>query len=300
MWVLQKIEVKRLTASLVDEFVTMNRLPQDRELRSRRISFLKDQIQAGAFRTTEWASVHCKDTDEVYRVNGKHTSTLFSQMEELPKIQVVVERYQCETMEEAAQLYATFDSRESARTSHDINFAFSASVPALSGVSSRTIDTCVSGISFALKELAYAGERAVERAERLLSEYSFVLWASQFLSFGGADRKTPLLRAPVAAAMFKTYKKHRDGAQDFWTLVRDESAQVGDATRVLSKFLERSRLKGSYAIKATVVGQREVFVKCLHAWNAWCRKEPTNLKYYADKPTPELLSPTKSSVKKTG
>jgi hypothetical protein len=36
------------------------------------------------------------------------------------------------------------------------------------------------------------------------------------------------------------------------------------------------------------VSDREFYVKCLHAWNAWRRGEETSMPYYPDKPAPAI------------
>ncbi len=43
---------------------------------------------------------------------------------------------------------------------------------------------------------------------------------------------------------------------------------------------------GTHKIKTA--SQREVYVKCIHAWNAWRKEESTDMKYYVDKEIPAI------------
>lgn len=306
MWKTEKIEVRKLTNALVNEFVSMTRLPNDRDLRGKRLAFLKDQLEAGRFRTCEWASVQCKEDGNTYRVNGKHTSTLFSQCESMPNVQVIIERYTCDTLAEAADLYSTFDTRESVRSAHDINMAFTASVKELEGVPPRVIDTCVSGMSFAVHEEAYSKETAVDRAERILTDHGFIRWAAHYISAGGRDNKSHMRRGPVAAAMKRTYDADKENASVFWNLVMDESAPQGNPSRKLARYLLLTCIRVPRGkTQQKTAGFREMYVKCLHAWNAWCKDENTNLNYHADAVTPKVetrvkLKEGKIVVKKVG
>lgn len=300
MWSIEKIEVRKVTKQLVNEFVSMERLPNDRELREKRLLFLKEQLEQGRFRTCEWASVHCKETNKTYRVNGKHTSTMFGQMETVPNAQVIVERYACETMQDAADLYATFDSRESARSTNDINQAFAASVPELRGVRTRAINNCVVGMYFAMTEARCSGENAVARAERLLTEYQFVLWAAPYMAeTGGKDKnRAHLSRGPVCGAMFLTFKAAPGDAQEFWHRVQQETDEAGSPTRVLARYLIMSSLHAARGSAKKRSEPREMYVKCLHAWNAWCNNQATELKYYAEKEVPKVEKGRKPKVQK--
>ena len=46
--------------------------------------------------------------------------------------------------------------------------------------------------------------------------------------------------------------------------------------------------KGGGSNKIKAAPDREFYVKCIHAWNAWRRNETTNLNYYADADVPAI------------
>jgi hypothetical protein len=90
----------------------------------------------------------------------------------------------------------------------------------------------------------------------------------------------------VVAAMFSTYTRDQMAAGTFWTAIRDETGvHPGTPDRKLARYLMTTVLDAGDTRK-TKVDQREMMVKCLHAWNAWRRGETTNLNYFPNKPLP--------------
>lgn len=289
-WNLIDAKTRKLTAALAREFATMTPAPDDRPLSDRRIDVYRRLVNEGSFRPCTWARATCLTTGEVFRVNGKHTSSLFSQMESLPDLVIVVETYECDTVEDVARLYATFDSRMQTRTTSDINRAFAATVPELLEVPQRTINLAVSSLSYFKWRAAYTSIPAAERAELLLDQVEFALWLSELVHFEGRQFRH-IARGPVAAAMFATWLKSRKDATAFWCAVRDETGETPQkADRKLSRFLLTMNVAGGTGGKAPAsrrASHPEFYAKCIHAWNAWRRGETTDLKYYADAKVPD-------------
>lgn len=283
--------VEKLTQALAKRFSEMEAAPHDRALKQRRCDVLDKAVKHGTFRTCEWASAVCKETNTEYRVNGKHTSTMFAEMNgSLPKgKRIIVERYECDTLEDVASLYATFDTRISLRSTGDINRLFAAAHKDLAPLPVKVVNVAVSGMSYATWGEQYYSQQAEDRAALMLSNPKFVVWMSEILH--GESSCRHLYRGPAAAAMFLTFNKAQQHATDFWTLVRDASGKTPkDPDRVLNRFLldvtvasGRGLIDGKKAAP-----NREVFVKCLHAWNAHRTGTKTKLAYYADAPIPAV------------
>jgi hypothetical protein len=285
-------KVCRVTPALIEEFVSMTMAKQDRPVRPRLLAALRAKVLKGEFRSTTWASVKCLEDGRTYRVNGKHTSLLFSQMNgELPKdIEVTLERYECDTRQEVSELYSSFDPRQSARSSADINRIYTAMCDALEGVTVKTVNNSVSGIALAKNDGIYPTNCAEDRASDAMKETEFILWANDVLN-GEAVESLHLHRAPVFSAMFLTFHKDKDAATKFWALVRTGDGEAGCPTRKLERLLLTSRLShrgvsGERTQKQ--MGQREMLAKCLHAWNAWRSGKSTDMKYHADCKLPDV------------
>jgi hypothetical protein len=284
-------KTRKLTRSLAEEFTGMTPAPGDRPINATRSAVLKRAFDTKQFRTAEWAVAYCEATKQKYRVNGKHTSTILSQTNgDFPKnLSVIVEEYHCDTLDDVAALYATFDTRVSARTTGDINHIYAGIVPELSEVTGKEINTVISGISFAIWETAYSSHPVEERAQLIVAHADFGLWFSNLLKGHPNSARNTLTRVAVAAAMFRTWTKSKVAASDFWGAVRDESdTKPSDPTRKLAKFLTSVRLASRSTFKSTSVSSREIFVKSIHAWNAWRDNTATDMKYYPASKTPTV------------
>src|SRR5437588_9812019 len=90
--------VVRATPQLAQRFANMAGCPGDRPLNSDRCNQLRRIIANQEFRTAEWASAVCEGKE--YRVNGKHTSTILTEIDgSFPDVMVIVEKYACDSLE---------------------------------------------------------------------------------------------------------------------------------------------------------------------------------------------------------
>lgn len=287
------------TRKVAQEFSSMDPAPHDRGLKERRLQVYERLMREGKFRPVTWGAAYCKQTGGTYRVNGNHTSTLLATLDPMPNLFITVERYECDTLDDVAHLYATFDSGMQSRTASDINQSFAGCVKELAEVSSRIINLAVAGMAYAI--LGSTGsknrEQPPERAERLLEHPEFVLWLAELLpgsTAQGGPRPGPnkhLKRGAVCAAMFATFQKSMPQATKFWAEVRDETAPTPEEpSRKLAKYLvvNFSAVGASNRKPGWRVADREVYVKCLHAWNAWRKGETTNLNYHPKAALPDV------------
>jgi hypothetical protein len=289
-------KTEKVTQSLAIRFRDMDPVPHDRPLNPKRIEAYRKMLSAGLFRPVQWATVHCNQTQATYRVNGKHTSNLFAEYEELPQpIHATIEHYHCDDIDDVARLYATFDSRAQVRTTNDINRAFAAIDPELSELPTKIINLCVTAIAYCKHGEQYSQIPAAERAECLLDENNklFVAWVHAVLGNSGNKESSRLLwRSSAVAAMHASYQKSRRDANEFWLAVRDGTGSTPKTPdRVLNRFLLGKAVIGSKTARHSsgLVSPREMYVKCLHAWNAWRRDSTTDLKYHAQAKIPAAV-----------
>lgn len=291
-------KTEKVTQSLAIKFRDMDPVPHDRPLNPKRVEAYRKMLAAGLFRPVQWATVYCTDTQTTYRVNGKHTSNLFAEYEDLPQpIHATIENYHCEDLEDVARLYATFDSRTQVRTTNDINRAFAAIDPDLAEIPTKIINLCVTAIAYCKHGDDYTKVPAAERAEALLDDAhkQFVIWVHSLLGGHAGDKSKLLWRSPVVAAMQACYQKSRRDANEFWLAVRDGTgATPKTPDRVLNRFLlSKVVARPSAAVakrsRSEISSPREMFVKCLHAWNAWRRDMTTDLKYHAQSKIPSAV-----------
>lgn len=289
-WVLTgRPTTAKASAKLAKEFVDMAAVHVDRPLSERRLGVYRKVRQEGGFRPVTWAKAWCEETREVYRVNGKHTATLFSDGQLLDNIYITVEEYKCDTLEDVAKLYGTFDSQTQTRNATEINLSFASVVPGMQGFDSKFINLAVGTLNYIPTRVAGVNndKTAAERAEVLFDNVSEVLWLRSILSNQKLSKH--MFRVPVAAAMLGSYRKSQSAATTFWTAVRDETGitpQLPD--RKLAKFLitsvsDQGAHKGSGRYRAQ---PREYYVKSVLAWNAWRKNVTTELKYFTNAKIP--------------
>lgn len=288
---IDKPKTVRVTTAIAKEWMGLPCIPHDRPLSERRLEIYKKLLAEGKFRPVTWAKCLCEEDNVVYRINGKHTSTMLAGMNgDLPEFFATVESYGCEKIEDLPQLYATFDSKTQSRNPSDINRTFAASNPDLVDLPSKTVNVVVSGLGYAKWQDGSYGKQSAERAELILENVEFALWFRETAVMG---RPAMLYRGPVAAAMYLTWSKSKKDATTFWESVQHETGTTPDCPdRVLAKWLLLCSVnagKGAERSPSRKAEPREFFVKSILAWNAFRKNEKTTLRYYPDAALPKVL-----------
>lgn len=214
MWKLTNApKTQKVTVNLARQFAALDGIRQDRILSERRLGVYRRMVEAGGFRPVGWAKAWCEETKQWYRVNGQHTSNLFAGLtnDQLVNIYATVEVYQCDTIEDVAKLYSTFDSQQQSRNASDINRAFASTIPEFAEWfgDSRFLNLLVSGIAYHLEPgmKTAAGLRTqAERAEVLFDYIPVCLWLREIL-YSERSNAQKMLRVPVVAAMIGSWGK---------------------------------------------------------------------------------------------
>jgi hypothetical protein len=289
------VKVLPLTKEAARRFRDMDGVPSDRNLSVPRIEAYRKIASLGMFRPLQWATAVCAETSGTYRVNGKHTSTLFAEDGvEIPDgLIAVVEHFKCDTMEDLAKLYSTYDSRSMVRTTNDINKSFAAVDEDLSEIPVGIVSLCVTAIAYTKHGASYTQRPAAERAEALFEPQNkqFVRWVAEMVV--GKDARH-IKRSPVVSAMYDTWRKSHKASTEFWKAVRDHSGEspVLPDRKIGKYLLTRTVNTGNGGRKnmgGSACAPREMYVKCLHAWNAWRRNTTTDLKYHSEAKVPAVL-----------
>jgi len=284
-----KPEVILITREAANHIATMPMIdPDKKRLSDFRVSLYVKMIESGAMRVVSWATAKCIETGETYRVNGQHSSSAYLQASKIPAGSYAIrEHYVCDTIEDVAHLWHTFDSQVSVRTNREIVNAFASTNARMSGIGTNVLMLCAGAIQCA-KDSGYTMPSKLrrvttaDRAEALLKESDFVQWIDERFSI----RSSPhVMRTGPVASMFMTWQKCQRDANTFWTEVRDESNPDNQsASRRVAKWLTQmyARKKSNPSIV------REQYIRCLLWWNAFRKNTSTDFRYTASSKTPAV------------
>lgn len=279
-------ETLSLTEDLAIDFACMPQFCGERRKQKARVSQLYDHLRAGRFYSPRWATGTLEG--KTYRVNGQHSSAmLVDSGDYFPSgMDVIIDRFTCYSAEGLANLFSIFDPKYSARTRNDIINAAGRIHGDLSDVSTTILSLATSGIVFSKCIETGASQKSFSdqyRAGLVHQNKEFILWRN---SMG----HTKVFRdSGTIAAMYRTYHKDAIAAELFWKLVSDESAPKADCpTRKLARWLLNAKLEADRG-----VGRRwdakAYYTKAIHAWNAWRKGVPTQLKYVPKAAYPNVV-----------
>lgn len=274
----------KITTELAKQHAQLPNIRNDRMLKQERIDAYKLMISSGTMRPVTWATARCIETGETYRVNGQHTAHAYMQVQSIPADSyAMLEEYVCDTLDDVARLYQTFDVKSSARTQSEIYKAFAGTSDRLVDVQAKIIEKCIGGIA-----VVRGGGRVIydrftnttaDKATEMLNHIDFVLWVNDNFKAG---QNSHMVRVGCIAAMFASWQKCQRDCKVFWLEVRDETNTSPEhATRKLSRFL----MKFTANAKAGRDAIRHEYVSCLQAWNSYRKKKPVRICY---QPTAEV------------
>lgn len=275
---------KDLTPELAQWMSSLPSLPGDRNREGpkgrHRIEYLFSQLRDGKFHGPNWATVLVNGV--LYRVNGGHSSLMLCECNgHFPKgLQVCIQEFACDTIIEAADLFNEFDTQVGARTKPEQTNANARIYAELDSISTKAVGDAVKGIGTALT-LAHGVRVSHDDRLRLIhSNQDFIVWCNRFIVRRGMQR------AGTVAAMYLMFKKNKDLAAQFWTMVVDESHPVNThPTRKLAMFLRDCAADGN---KKSKWSTKAFMVKAIHAWNAYRKNTTTSLHFQADSGVPAL------------
>lgn len=292
IWKIESEQLVALTPKLIKEFQELELFPRDRGLKDSILRNLEEAFAKMEFRGSELASVYVKEVNKTFRVNGKHTCEVATRWlaadKELPKVKMTVKRYSCDTMEQAADLYQTFDPSFSARSKGDIIKCYASAASELENVKDAVLKLVTPAMAYAEWGANYKKVSTEDQTHFMLENSGFVAWL-----VGIMDQKKDaphLWRSPIVTAMFRTWLVDAEEAKDFWESVKHMDDDPDSDPQKLRTWLTKATFGASQ--KPGRVTNREAIYHCQHAWNAYRGKEDSVYppkKYKDDAEVPECV-----------
>jgi hypothetical protein len=280
MWKVKSREELIVSRKEAEEFWKFNVYKAQRAINQRHLDQIKHALKDDTFRTGSIAIVILKNEQNKkikLLVNGQHQLRAIIDLDSM--MIANLEEIECDTWEDVAEVYATYDQGGRGlydlvnpyADAHDIKWPIQLTQKILGGGLYKDGRT------------GWDRQRKAASIHEYLKLGDFVF--SIFCLNGKIDWKecSHLARRSVVAAMMMTAEKNREAARKFWIDVRDGEVKKAEPARTLRDFLIGYSIdhgRGSqYSKKAT---EREVFRKCLVAWNAFRKRTTTALKVYND------------------
>jgi hypothetical protein len=274
---LTRVDRKEITKQFAQEFAGLTQLDRERSRKSSRLTQLDRLIRLGKIKAFNWA-VGCYGGTH-YRVNGGHTSYLFTVDTPIPPgATAIVEYYDCDTLDDVAALWSSFDSQLSSRTSNENISIFSSTRDGLKGVSPRVLSLALSAVSFDHwgNNFQFKAPR-LERYELLDQHSPFVRWLAD-LRLTESSRNF-LGRVGVVYAMLKTWQISPPAALAFWTevgqgvTVDDEPIHPRSPTGQLRTYLLSTDVNNGVGSKTSrpKASFEAMAKRCILVWNHWRR-----------------------------
>lgn len=284
-----KVEVVPLTQKLAEEFSNMGRGRGERPFKHERHSFLQVKLENGKLYPPRWRTCYVRSTGETLRLDGQHSSYMLANCNgSFPNgMVVIIDRFECDTPDDLDELFNEFDSRKSARTPSDMVVSTASRYEELDDVKPMVTTRILNGLAFVraiTEDDAAPNAKTIsieERAKNIHRYRDFIVWCAEFAS------ASALKWDCVIAAIYMTYVRDKDAAQQFWRMVRDESGEFGSASRSIAKVLRE--LDSVSNDRKSDGNRRMVYVKCLHAWNAHRENRTTRLCYHQSTATPDVV-----------
>lgn len=281
----------KVTPKKAAEFLKSNNYPGQRAKVQRHINELAEKMEDGRFNTGQVAIVVGLD-GVTYLADGQHqceacilSGVQFSAV----YMHFTVEKG--DSKQAIAEVFAQFNGHR-ARSRGDIAWIYGAHI-GMADWSRKCVQLCNSALGWIAGGFGESGTILLskdENARLLAAKKSACTFVYRTAFNGHVKTARHLARSPVAAAMLVTFDKNLLLAEEFWEAVRDgEMIKRSDPRMTLREFLVNSSVKSTSAKGGAAVSQREMYVKCIHAWNAYLSGKTTSLKYYANKPIPQVL-----------
>jgi len=261
-----------ITPEMASDLLSKNNYMSQRNLNKSHVVMLRRAIESGDFHIGSVCVARDENGDE-FLMNGQHqlNAVLLSGV---PIKATVIEAH-CPTRADLSRLFAQFDVGRN-RSLTDI-------VTAEVGSASvkwhwRTGSLVAASLNILLDN---KNQSRYEKAANVTRHIPVGNFVNQFM-----DESTKhIWKAPVIAAMIKTYWKDREVAKDFWNGVAyGEMLKSTDARMVLREYLISIKNQ-----KSAAQSRKEIIAKCVTAWNAYRCGKKTSLKYFADRPIPAAI-----------
>ena len=276
--VLTAARKRQFNHSLAKEYLEMNAVEWERNLRNPHVEFIIGEMRRGTFRAelASLASAQCNEDRKRYRINGQHTCWAVTEIpeKELPEMSIMTLDYQVKTVQDMRILYAAFD-RGAPRTRQNILASYLFGLPQFTGISRNIVTGVITGMGLWLYESVEERRRHPPDELAFLAQRDHADLVNRVMAFCEKDPSVKnidwMRRAGVYAAMLATFSAVHQPSVDFWTPIKTGTGftDEDDARLRLRTTLMTSTLNSKAKATGHKTDSEELYRMCITAWNTW-------------------------------
>jgi hypothetical protein len=287
---------QRLTPEKAKELLRHNNYRGQRPLKQARLAGLAYKIERGTFRAATVGLALVASSGKQFMVNGQHCC--HAVLRTGKSIKLIIEYYEVPNDHALALLYSETDNQQKRNTT-DTLLPFIIDTE-LQVVPMRCIRLAADALyQYSLVKVGKWATRGAaeltgeQRASYLYADTEKVFMLHELLFGEKMNRLFGfMLRSPVLVAILSTHAVASKEAIDFWTQVRDgEMLKPKSPQLYLRDWLLRVSLSGPNArIVPESATKREVYARCIGAWNYMRQHKPmpqSGYRYRPDEPIPK-------------
>jgi hypothetical protein len=280
-------ETVDVTPQLAAEFATMPASATERDIKAKRLDYLRDAVLGGTAIAFTWTKAKVLASGKTFRVNGHHSSTMLAKLNgDCPAgLKAHIDTYEVPDDTTLGLLFQQIDSRQSARTVDDISGAYQGLQPDLIDVPKLAGRKAIEGYVWYEKNKVGNEVPSGDARFALFSKselHSFIQMTGRILSV-----KTPEFTMPVIGAMYGAFERDAHDAEKFYGDVAKQGGGNGEQhpAAVLDAWLIEGRDQ-----KENKPKEQEVYYACAYAWNAFRNQKSIERipKFNKKKGAPEL------------
>lgn len=286
---------RKVTAPVAEYLLSINTYNGQRDIKEMHLQEIKKLLETDQYTSTIIGIAVCKHRGgKKVLMNGQTTATAILQTGKV--IDVLWQEAECSNDLDVAHYYATFDT-VGKRGRKDISRAMKHALRL------KWPEKIVSLVMSAALLNESKKIRLPSEKQDLLKKYQAF---GEFLFDMLKTEKDTLqqkelaymLKKPVIYSLYLSYTKDENDCRFFWNKIKtgekldnsDPAKKLRDyLLRVGTPFTTSPKIDSINGDSPKTAAYHEVISKCITAWNAFRRKEKTDLKYYRDKGIPKAI-----------
>jgi hypothetical protein len=253
---------------MAEKFANMRGSPSERDLSTKRVTFLREKIEAGLALPFSWARATIDGSEEQYRVNGQHSSKMLVSLNgSFPSgLKVHLDDYVVRSKSDLALLFRQVDARQSQRSAKDVSGAYQGLHEDLAGIHKPLAKMAVDGAAWYIKNVLGLPVGYGDDVYRLFNKDEVRDFTHHVSDIFGT-KADEMMRTPIIAAIYGTFDLCGANSKPYWIEVAAGGPEFDiDDTSPSGRLSDWLRTDAEQSTR--VIKPGEYYQGAIFAWNA--------------------------------